>query len=485
MIHPRLKIQEIIEAYNLEYEEIEYGNGWPYNFTAQDNQTFPKVFFVNPAQGVREQWFWRWNVRLWVVDQVKDIAQPIEVTNPVSDDMLAVCNALYLQIEKNTGWDLTGFGVRELQRKGDHNVTGWEVTFNALIPADCTLPPPAPSRVFRINANTTVVNELPNGLRSGDIIEFINSGTINPGVLIGVSNWPENARLTFRSAAGTTVTIAHNYNGNGIELQGGYNAVIEDDAQITIQRIGSTWVYVEQSRSNVPTFTDAIYIAGLGGSHETAVLNTYLAQYPESESRIIRGWLNRNTQESNSRTFFVQFMQACGYRVEQIVCGYINIFQGSIDQQWNYFSSQCPSIVVPIGGNSDVEITYPAIFQGNIVRVSAGDETERTLSFGNSLEFWDTETANSWVVPLIAAKLMEIADIRDDGNNDFQKHAGARYAARVTAARTETTHPSGQDWNKQNGYGKVNVANAIALTAPVPTAIFTQEFDFSFDLTFG
>lgn len=140
MIHPRLKIQEIVEAYNLEYEEIEYGNGWPYNFTANDKLNYPIVFFVNPAQGVREQWYWRWNIKLWVVQQVKDIAQPINITNPISDQMLASCNAIYKLIESQTDWDLTGFNVRELQRKGDHNVTGWEVTFQALVPADCEVP---------------------------------------------------------------------------------------------------------------------------------------------------------------------------------------------------------------------------------------------------------------------------------------------------------------------------------------------------------
>ena len=148
MINPRFKIQEIVEAYNLEFEAIEYGNGWPYNFTANDKQGYPIVFFVNPAQGVREQWYWRWNVKLWIVDQVKDIAQPINITNPVSDSMLNVADLVYRLIETQTEWDLTGFGVRELQRKGDHNVTGWEVTFTALIPAVCEDPtPPIPKVV--------------------------------------------------------------------------------------------------------------------------------------------------------------------------------------------------------------------------------------------------------------------------------------------------------------------------------------------------
>lgn len=492
---PRLVFKQGHES---EINKLQSSDDFPILFVCEQ----PNLTVRNVRPGLDEIRF-----RLYLLRQAprtgngaSTVQQDAERLTELKDDMQRVseqlCRALQYQIPEvdysSIRWESTPL-ITSGQFLVGVQVTGQFVIRNSFCRTDFVVPP----TVYQIVAATTTTQAIPQGAKDGDIIEFINEGAQNPGVFIGPENWPENARLIFRAREGTTVTIAHNYAGNGIQLSGGFNAVLEADSEIQIQRVGSSNVYVEVSRVGIQTFANGIYIAGLGGTHETEILANYLAQYPQSEPRIIRGWENRNTQENNARTFFVQFMQACGYRVEQILCGYINIFSGNLNQQWLFFSSQCPSIVVPIGPNSNTEVTYPADFQGNIVRVSAGDSQQRLQSYGNSLEFWDTSNSNSNVTPIGAAKLMRIADLRADYTDRFQKHAASRYAARVTAERTEITHGifsqefditfglGGAPWNKFNGYGKIDVDAAVAFNGQVTRVIFTQEFDFSFSLTFG
>ena len=44
----------------------------------------------------------------------------------------------------------------------------------------------------------------------------------------------------------------------------------------------------------------------------------------------------------------------------------------------------------------------------------------------------------------------------------------ARYCARITADRNEPNRPANTIWHNLNGFGKINVANAIAYNGSIP-----------------
>jgi hypothetical protein len=303
-----------------------------------------------------------------------------------------------------------------------------------------------------------------------------------PGTVTSLTGFPDYSKLRFRVASGVNVTICHNWLNSGIMLDDNYNVVIENDIVITLRKVEDDIMQIEGSGNAYPT---GIYITGVNGGHEATVLQTYLQQYPEAESRIIEGYLPYpDTEIPSASIFFAQIMQAGGYRCEQLTISYTAAISNIALR--DYISQQIPSVVLPIGGNSNVEIMSPTTMLNNsFVFVSAGNSTQRLQSFGNALEFYDVETANSWVVPLIAAKLMEIADNREDGDNLFERHVGARWAARASAIKNNTSHPSGQIWNKQNGYGRPSVSAATAYTGEVPDEIYVLIQDFTFSLIFN
>jgi len=126
---------------------------------------------------------------------------------------------------------------------------------------------------------------------------------------------------------------------------------------------------------------------------------------------------------------------------------------------------------MPLGSNQNIELTNPNTLSV-IVSCGAGLTTQNQTGYGNGLEFWDVDTygsasaESSYTNPIVAAKLLAIKEARNCGWFE------ARYCARFTADRTEITHPSDEYWNKNNGFGKINVTNAIAYNGTIPNDPF-------------
>jgi hypothetical protein len=128
---------------------------------------------------------------------------------------------------------------------------------------------------------------------------------------------------------------------------------------------------------------------------------------------------------------------------------------------------------MPLGSNASVELQYPETLS---VIISCGATNDvggvNETGYGMGLEFFDLENyfnpvdESSYTNPIIAAKIMQIKDAREC---TFWE---ARYCARFTATRTIATHPSGEIWNKFNGFGVINVANAIAYNGSIPADPF-------------
>lgn len=113
------------------------------------------------------------------------------------------------------------------------------------------------------------------------------------------------------------------------------------------------------------------------------------------------------------------------------------------------FFPQGTNVYQLLGGST--ENLYTSIASG------AGDTQNRT-SYGGTLEFWDTEIIDdgfqsSYSNGTVCGKLLKIYDGRGHGWWD------ARYAARMTAS-------GGGLWTVTEGYGQINVTNAIASSDP-------------------
>lgn len=120
-------------------------------------------------------------------------------------------------------------------------------------------------------------------------------------------------------------------------------------------------------------------------------------------------------------------------------------------------------------------------FMGPIIACAAGT-TENETSYGQGSEFWDDgelESINPGIdyqsnaTPTIMAKMVQIIE----GRNCTAWEA--RYVARVTADRKEYRRPSGPDgkvlWTKEDGFGKINVASALAWEGEVPPDPFLDD----------
>lgn len=113
----------------------------------------------------------------------------------------------------------------------------------------------------------------------------------------------------------------------------------------------------------------------------------------------------------------------------------------------------------PLGSNSDIELAYPPSLL--VIVTSGAGDTENQTAYGNGLEFWDVEDIDegfqsSFSNGVVAGKMLKIKDGRASTWWD------ARYAARETAGNSGT-------WDKNDGYGKIDVTAAVAFAGAVPT----------------
>lgn len=121
----------------------------------------------------------------------------------------------------------------------------------------------------------------------------------------------------------------------------------------------------------------------------------------------------------------------------------------------NFANSNYPNVLIfmPAGNNSHVQV-YTGTLPSLII-TGAGDTANFT---GYNIEFWDIDpiygNASSFSNGYIAGK---IAYIMDTKNCDVWE---ARYRARISTGNALTN---------ENGYGKINITNALNYNGSVPT----------------
>jgi len=122
---------------------------------------------------------------------------------------------------------------------------------------------------------------------------------------------------------------------------------------------------------------------------------------------------------------------------------------------------------MPLGSNQSIELTNPPTLSV-IVSCGAGLTTQNLTGYGEGLEFFDIDTygtqnaESSYTNPIVAAKMLTIKTTLDCTWWE------SRFRARITATRTLITHPNGEYWNKNNGFGIINVEDAINYNGNIP-----------------
>lgn len=124
-------------------------------------------------------------------------------------------------------------------------------------------------------------------------------------------------------------------------------------------------------------------------------------------------------------------------------------------------------VFMPLGSNTFSQLTTSL---SKIISCGAGDaENKNNTAYGNGLEFWDNDyetttaaDASSYSNGVVAGKLLKIKDTLNCGWWE------TRYRARMTADRTEDNRLT-SEWDLYNGYGKINVSNAIAYSESIIT----------------
>jgi hypothetical protein len=213
------------------------------------------------------------------------------------------------------------------------------------------------------------------------------------------------------------------------------------------------------------TKPNGVFIIGTPSGHEQVVEAKFISEYSQASSRIVKGW--DYFVDVNGFWPFIQQKTAIAYNCEMAFISYV---VASPNGTWNVYNNdefwdKGNIFITAVGPNTRLEMNQP---MRRTIYTTAGDTNETTMSYGNSLEFWETEESNSWAVPIVSAKLLKIRDALDCSWWE------ARYRARITAIRTATTHPNDELWNKFNGFGKIDVAAAIAWSGSVPADPFVN-----------
>ena len=135
-----------------------------------------------------------------------------------------------------------------------------------------------------------------------------------------------------------------------------------------------------------------------------------------------------------------------------------------------YSAYKCLTFM-PLGSNSFIPLSNPTAIPSGIVTCGAGDvgyEDQNNTAYGYGLEFWDNDgtpsagaDVSSYSTGIICGKMLKIKDTVSE------EWVTVRERARLFADRAEanrTTSP----WDYYNGYGIINIANAIAQPEPTP-----------------
>lgn len=123
-------------------------------------------------------------------------------------------------------------------------------------------------------------------------------------------------------------------------------------------------------------------------------------------------------------------------------------------------SAQTMRVITPLGNNAHEVVTYSPDERSPQITCGASDGANNETGYGNALWFFDDDNgqpgdASSQSTGVIAGKLLYIKDQRGCDWNE------AIYAAQQTASENGTP-------TLNNGYGKIDVAAAIAWSGTVP-----------------
>lgn len=212
-----------------------------------------------------------------------------------------------------------------------------------------------------------------------------------------------------------------------------YNPLAEyDDGSCVYPDLSSSALIVESGPNNIPT-------------HGVYVQQEFEIGFPDGES-ILRG-----------RGLTDGFQFVANTNAGALIFSYGGL-PFHISQALNIYPTT--QMFMPLGSNDPVLISDPPMIPV-IITCGAGS-THNITGYGPGLEFWDSETSGN---PAIQSSLSNgkiaglIMNIKQTLNCSWWQ---ARARARITADRNETRRPPGVIWTQEDGFGKINLAAALA-----------------------
>lgn len=198
-----------------------------------------------------------------------------------------------------------------------------------------------------------------------------------------------------------------------------------------------------------------------GGSHGATVRTALLANHPDLTEADVTLQLNASyTLAAVLADMATAY--AGGYELFLHCTTIAPSLASQAQVYWNQV--QTLKVITPLGDNSHALVTYSPDERGPMVTCGASDGAANETGYGNALWFFDDDNGrgtpasqdlSSFSTGVIAGKLLYIKDQRGRGWWD------AIYAAAQTASENGTP-------TLNNGYGKIDVAAAIAWTGDLP-----------------
>jgi hypothetical protein len=192
-------------------------------------------------------------------------------------------------------------------------------------------------------------------------------------------------------------------------------------------------------------------------SHEESVRSYFLVQSPTWDCHIAE--IGSGIPAGNIVTYQANVADCVSYAITN---GY-NIIIRSYTGLWAYKLEWDTAVAAGIvvahahGSNSHVELSSPP-YIGSAMACGGGVTTNER-SYGPGIEFYDCtlseDTEESWATAVVAGKL---ANILDALVCTIQE---ARYRAQLTASENGI-------WDNNDGFGRIDVAAAIAYVPTVP-----------------
>lgn len=238
---------------------------------------------------------------------------------------------------------------------------------------------------------------------------------------------------------GTFISAVAPVTGCMVDYASNYNPLAQqDDGSCTFPDNSALTLIVESAPNNAIT-------------HGVYVQNEFEIGYPAGTS-VIRG-----------RGLTDGFQYANNTQLGALVYSYGGLSFHITQAMSIYPATQ---MFMPLGSNESILLPNPSTIPV-IITCGAGTTFNET-GYGPGLEFFDSEDQgqsinhSSFSNGKIAGKIM---NIRNTLSCSFWE---ARFRARITADRTLITHPEGEYWNSQNGFGKINVQAAIDFVGSIP-----------------